>query len=93
MNMSTKTMHISLPESLIESAKVQAEEGQFSNVSDYVRSLLREDLRRRDEKKLEQMLLDGINSGRGVQVGSKEWKEWRKRLLAEVKEKNKNTGI
>jgi len=36
MDMSTKTMHISLPESLIESAKVQADEGKFSNVSDYV---------------------------------------------------------
>jgi Arc/MetJ-type ribon-helix-helix transcriptional regulator len=36
MNTNTKTMHISLPESLIESAKVQAEEGQYGNVSDYV---------------------------------------------------------
>jgi Arc/MetJ-type ribon-helix-helix transcriptional regulator len=39
MNTNTKNMHISLPDSLIESAKIQAEEGQYGNVSDYVRSL------------------------------------------------------
>ena len=90
--MNTKTMHISLPESLIKSAKSQAEEGKFSNVSDYVRSLIREDLRRRDEQKLEQMLLEGIRSERGMEVGSKEWKEFRKRLVEEKKEESKNTG-
>jgi antitoxin ParD1/3/4 len=92
MDMNTKTMHISLPESLIESAKAQADEGKFSNLSDYVRSLIREDLRRREEKKLEQMLLEGIRSERGMEVGSKEWEEFRKRLVAQVKEENKNTG-
>ena len=75
-------MHISLPGSLIESAKVQAEAGQFGNVSDYVRSLIRTDVRQREEEKLEQMLLDGVRSGRGMEVGSKEWKEFRKELVA-----------
>ena len=92
MDMNTKTMHISLPESLIESAKTQADEGKFSNLSDYVRSLIREDLRRREEKKLEQMLLEGIRSERGMEVGSKEWEEFRKRLVEQAKEKSKNTG-
>ena len=50
-------MHISLPESLIESARVQAEEGQYGNVSDYVRSLIRQDVRQREEDKLERMHL------------------------------------
>lgn len=73
MNTNTKTMHISLPESLIESAKIQAEEGQYGNVSDYVRSLIRKDVRQREEDKLERMLLEGVRSGRGVEIGSKEW--------------------
>jgi antitoxin ParD1/3/4 len=84
MNTNTKTMHISLPGSLIESAKAQAEEGQFGNVSDYVRSLIRTDVREREEEKLEQMLLVGVRSGRGIEVGSKEWKEFRKELWASV---------
>jgi hypothetical protein len=44
------------------------------------------------QKKLEQMLLEGIRSERGMEVGSKEWEEFRKRLVAQVKEENKNTG-
>jgi antitoxin ParD1/3/4 len=77
-------VHISLPESLIESAKIQAEEGQYGNVSDYVRSLIRKDVRQREEDKLERMLLEGVRSGRGIEVGSTEWKEFRKELAAGV---------
>jgi antitoxin ParD1/3/4 len=77
-------MHISLPESLIESAKIQAEEGQYGNVSDYVRSLIRKDVRQREEDKLERMLLEGVRSGRGIEIGSTEWEEFRKELAAGV---------
>jgi antitoxin ParD1/3/4 len=84
MNTNTKTMHISLPESLIESAKEQAEEGQFGDVNDYVRSLIGTGVRQREEEKLERMLLEGVRSGRGIEVGSKEWKEFRKELSASV---------
>jgi antitoxin ParD1/3/4 len=82
MNTNTTTMHISLPESLIESAKEQAEEGQFGDVIDYVRSLIGTGVRQREEEKLERMLLEGVRSGRGIEVGSKEWKEFRKELSA-----------
>ena len=61
-------------------------------MSDYVRSLIREDLRRREEQKLEQMLLEGVRSERGMEVGSKEWWEFRKRLVEQKKEESKNTG-
>jgi antitoxin ParD1/3/4 len=77
----SRTKHISLPESLIDS---YAEEGEFDNASDYVRSLIRTDVRQREEEKLERMLLEGVRSGRGIEVGSKEWKEFRKKLSASV---------
>ena len=84
MKTKTKTKHISLPESLIDSAVEHAEEGQFDNVSDYARSLIRTDVRQREEEKLERMLLEGVRSGRGIEVGSKEWKEFRQELSASV---------
>ena len=62
------------------------------NVSDYVRSLIREDLRRWEEQKLEQMLLEGIRLERGMEVGSKEWKEFPEHLVVQAKEKSKNKG-
>jgi antitoxin ParD1/3/4 len=49
------------------------DEEHYSNASDYVRSLIREDQKQRDEKKLEQMLLEGVRSGRGMEIGSREW--------------------
>jgi antitoxin ParD1/3/4 len=88
MNPNTKTMHISLPESLIESAKVQAEEGQYGNVSDYVRSLIRKDVRQREEDKLERMLLEGLRSGRGIETGSKEWKDFWEDIYASIRAKH-----
>jgi antitoxin ParD1/3/4 len=86
-NANTKTTHISLPESLIESAKIQAEEGQYGNVSDYVRSLIRKDVRQREEDKLERMLLEGVRSGRGIEIGSKEWENFWEDIYASIRAK------
>ena len=87
MQTATKTIHVSLSEPLIELAKAKAEEGKFSNVSDYIRSLIREDARRRDEQKLEQMLLEGLRSGPTTKFGPKERKEFFEQLKAEAKER------
>jgi antitoxin ParD1/3/4 len=92
MQTPTKTIHLSLPESLIETAKTRAEKGQFSNMSEYVRSLIREDVARQEEEKLEQLLLQGVRSGRGMEVGSPEWKEFRKRLAAQAKKQHTAKG-
>jgi antitoxin ParD1/3/4 len=73
-------MNISLPDSLKKHVKERAEEERYSTPSDYMKSLIREDMRRRDEQKLERMLLEGVRSGRGMEIGSKEWKEFRKEL-------------
>jgi antitoxin ParD1/3/4 len=71
--MGTATMNISLPESLKEYVKERVvDEERYSTPSDYVRSLIREDQKKRDKKHLEQMLLEGVRSGRGVEIGSKE---------------------
>ena len=80
-------MHISLPGPLIESAKIQAEEVQYGNVSDYVRSLIRKDVRQREEDKLERMLLEGVRSGRGIEIGSKEWEDFWEDIYASIRAK------
>jgi hypothetical protein len=41
----------------------------------------------RDEKKLEQMLLEGVRSGRGIRVGSQEWDDFNNRLKAEAEQR------
>lgn len=56
---------------------------------DTVRKTMDEDTRRYEEQKLEQMLLEGVRSERGMEIGSKEWTEFGERLRAQIKEKDK----
>jgi antitoxin ParD1/3/4 len=85
--MSTATMNISLPDSLKEYVKERVEKEHYSTPSDYVRSLIREDQKQHEEgEHLEQLLLEGLRSGPGIRMDSKEWKK----LWAEVDEKMKS---
>jgi antitoxin ParD1/3/4 len=61
--MATTSLNISLPEALKEFVLERVAEKAYSNPSDYVRALIREDQRRRAEEKLEQLLLEGLESG------------------------------
>lgn len=85
--MSTSTMHISLPDSLKQYVKEQVAEEHYSNPSDFIRALVREHQKRRDEKRLEQMVLEGLASGPGVTVGTPEWEEFLKKLQARIEHK------
>ena len=73
MPMTTKTIHISLPDPLKEYMDERVTEGDYSTLSDYVRVLVREDQKRHAEERLEKLLIDGLESGRGAEYGTKEW--------------------
>ncbi len=85
MSMTTKTIHISLPESLKEYMDERVAEEHYSTFSDYIRALVREDQKRYAEERLEKLLLEGLESGRGAALGSKEWKQFKKRVLSRAK--------
>ncbi|MBS0564663.1 MAG: type II toxin-antitoxin system ParD family antitoxin [Proteobacteria bacterium] len=58
------TMNISLPDLMKAFAEAQARDGRFSNVSDYVRDLIRRDQARQQAMAEVQALIDeGIASG------------------------------
>ena len=66
--MSNTSMNVSLPETLKEYVQERVAEGIYSNPSDYVRALIRADMKRRGHKQLEAMLLEGLNSGEPEEV-------------------------
>ena len=72
---SNTSMNVSLPETLKEYVQERVSEGRYSNPSDYVRSLIREDMHRHAERQLETLLLEGLNSGPAKPV---EWDAIRK---------------
>jgi len=57
------TVTISLPETLKAFIDEQVAQGGYGSVSEYLRCLIRDDRKRRDEAKLEAMLLEGLESG------------------------------
>lgn len=56
------TITISMPEAMRQYVEKIVESGGFGNVSEYFRSLVREDAKKREQEKLEQLLLEGLTS-------------------------------
>jgi len=77
----TTSMNISLPESLKEYVRQRVVEGSYANPSDYVRALIRADKEHQAQAKLEQRLLEGVESGEPIEVDEEYWKKKRAQLL------------
>ena len=62
-----QTMNISLPEPLKAFVDAQIAAGRYSSVSEYVRELIRADQKRREEEKLEALLLHRLQGDTGLE--------------------------
>jgi antitoxin ParD1/3/4 len=80
---------ISLPESLKEFVDRQMTSKGFGNVSEYFRTLLREAQEKEREARLEELLLEGLNSGKDIPLDAKFWKNLRAEALAMIEERKK----
>jgi antitoxin ParD1/3/4 len=67
------TVTISLPDSLREFVEQQVERRGYGNVSEYFRTLLREAQERESQRRLEELLLEGLESGEGVEATPEFW--------------------
>ena len=63
-----QTVNISVPDHLKEFIDVQVHSGRYSSVSDYVRDLILEDEKRKEQEQLELLLLEGIESGEATEM-------------------------
>lgn len=66
--MAITSMNVSLPDGLKDYVKERVAAGDFSTPSDFVRDLIRADMRRRGREKFERMLLEGMASGEAEEV-------------------------
>ena len=76
-----ETMNISLPITLKRFVQEQVAGGGYGNVSEYMRELLREAQRRKARNKLEQMLLEGLESGDPIPATPEFWEKMRQDLV------------
>jgi len=79
---------ISLPEPLRDFVHQQMTSRGFGNVSEYFRTLLREAQEKERGTRLEELLLEGLNSGEDIPLDAKFWKDLRAEAL-EMIEKRK----
>ena len=70
-------MTISLPEDLKQFVKKRSLTAHYGTPSDYIRGLIREDLKRLEQELLEQELLKGLQSGKGISMTKEAWKRLR----------------
>jgi antitoxin ParD1/3/4 len=82
MTQKAQSLHVTLPVRLKKFVEEQVRTVGYSTKSDYIQSLVRKEIKRREEIKLEKMLLEGLASGR-TSYSEKEWKKFRKELLAQ----------
>jgi antitoxin ParD1/3/4 len=85
---SMTTLNISLPKSMRTFVESQIKAGGYSTASEYVRDLIRDAKKRAAREKLEELLLEGINSGPGIPVDEAFWEERRETLKRNLRKKN-----
>ena len=82
-----ETMNISLPSPLKAFVDQQVAGGTYSSTSEYVRELLRQAQKRQAEERLEQLLLEGLDSGEPVEMTKQDWEDIRNEALARIKQR------
>jgi len=86
--MSTTTMNISLPDSMKTFVDERLAGDNYGSASEYVRDLIRADQKRREEQKLEKLLLDRLQSGTEMQFDIEDVRtELAKRLSKKMSKK------
>lgn len=86
MSRQSSTITISLPEDLKQFAIKRSRTAHYGTPSDYIRGLIREDLNRLEEERLETELMKGLKSGKGIQMTPDAWQ----RLKAEASKRIKS---
>jgi antitoxin ParD1/3/4 len=67
--------------------EAQIAAGRYGNVSEYLRDLIRKDQTNAAQRRLEQLLLEGLESGDPTAISPEFWEAKRKSLLQRYGEK------
>jgi antitoxin ParD1/3/4 len=87
LSMAMASLNISLPQALKDYVEDQVSTGGYSTPSEYLRELLRQDQKQRAERKLEALLLEGLNSGEPIEITPEYWERKRAQLVERHKKK------
>ena len=79
------TVNISLPDPMKSFVDSQVTEGMYGSVSDYIRTLIREDQKRKAQEELERKLLAALDDGNFEEVTPEFFNTLRSRIASKIK--------
>lgn len=85
------SMNISLPEELKEYVEQQTK-GGYSTPSEFVRDLIRQDQKRRARERLEQLLVEGLESGQPILADEAFWTNLKNDAVAQIATREASPG-
>jgi antitoxin ParD1/3/4 len=74
------TLNISLPDSMRAFIDEQIAQGGYSTASEYIRDLIRQAQKQAAQEKLDSLLIEGLESGKPIEVTDEWWQEKQERL-------------
>ena len=77
-------LNVSLTEAQRDWVEAQVKSGRYGNLSEYVRELIRADQSKAAERRLEDLLLEGLNSGPAKEISPEFWEELKHRVLKRI---------
>jgi antitoxin ParD1/3/4 len=79
---------LNLPDEAMPRIRQEATDRGFATPEDYLHFLLTEDLRRRDQERLEAVLLQRLESGASVEVDDADFQRIRERVAEQLGKRN-----
>jgi antitoxin ParD1/3/4 len=74
------TLNISLPDSMRTFIEQRVAQDGYSTASEYIRQLVREAQKLAAQKRLETLLMEGLESGPSREMTAEDWEELRRRV-------------
>ena len=86
------SLNVSLPAPLREWIEAQIRGGRYGNASEYVRELIRRDQERQARERLEELLLEGVESGTASPLTKQDWAELRTDVAERLEKRRGRRG-
>ncbi|MBI5094418.1 MAG: type II toxin-antitoxin system ParD family antitoxin [Candidatus Hydrogenedentes bacterium] len=81
------TMNVSLPDPMRSFIEDLVSQGRYGSASEYIRELIRNDQQRQAQLRIETLLLEGLDSGEGIEITAEWWRKKRAELNAKTRGK------
>jgi antitoxin ParD1/3/4 len=78
------SINVSLPESMKVFVEEQVAKGGYSSASEYVQQLIHQDQKRKAQKHLEELIIEGLDSGNPIEVTDEWWEHKRTKLMTKL---------